>query len=119
MGTLSERLADLCRRAGVSSLPEATAYHAGVANALEAVQEFCYGNTGKANSFTAEGRSYYYEWPDAGETGDGSVSAEVYERVGKTSVLVGRYEIDGRGRIVAFPGLPKHVINRINAGVVP
>lgn len=93
---------------------ETTSYSGVVARTLRALRDYCMSVTGRPDMWGAGDRVFIYEWPELGGGAGEGVSSEVYERVGATSVFVGRYKIDGEGRVIEFPFLPDDVVLDIN-----
>lgn len=101
----------------IRELEESTSYAPAVKNALSEVERFCTKESDTPNSWVVGKRTFFFEWPTFGETEDGSVDGEVYERIGSTSKTIGSYSISGDGKIIKFPFLPKDVIDEVNGEI--
>lgn len=96
-------------------LQESTTYVDAVKSVLDRLSEFCRNDTGRMNHWEVGSSQYFFEWPEHGETEDGSVEGSVFQQIGSTSRYIGEYHISGDGTIVEFPFLPEEIIDDLNA----
>jgi hypothetical protein len=106
--TLAERV--------LSTMEEATTYREPVRKTLDLLSVFCRKSSGRMNHWLIGKRTFFFEWPEHGETDDGEVIGGVFESTGATSVYVGDYWIDSDGKILEFPFLPGEVKESIDQG---
>lgn len=101
----------------IHGLGEATSYALPVKDVLTRIESFCKEESDTPNNWSIGSRTFFFEWPVYGETEDGSVEGVVYEKIGNVSKTIGSYFINGDGKIVSFPFLPKDIIDEVNGEI--